>query len=157
VREREGRHRRGHASQPAHANQERREKQQVIVAAQDVTQAQREEIRRRPAAIGERPELDADVIRPCVDQPFEHGAAVGPGHGEQLAVPVREKPGNIAADDQARARRAPELERDRNTRLAVRRVRGTGYERHSVDRHGDRIACERLNRANRRLLRIAHG
>ena len=66
----ERRHRRDHAPQPAHAEQERHQEQQVIVAGEYVAKAQPEELPRRLTTSSDRRELDGDAAGLRIEQPL---------------------------------------------------------------------------------------
>ena len=70
------------------------------------------------------------------------------GVTQQFTVPAREPFRDVAANAQAHARRAIELERDGDTRLAALRACGTHRKWNTVNRHDDRVADKSLNRTN---------
>ena len=68
--------RRDHTSKPSHAEEQRGEKQQVIVAAENVFDAEPDKLECRPLRARWRGQIDRELVITCVEHPLAQHTAI---------------------------------------------------------------------------------
>ena len=157
VGERERRHGRDHAPQPAHAEQERHQEQQVIVATKNVADAQRQELPRR-LTTGQRSLRDRPGVPDCASS--SRSSTTLPSAARTVSssrCPLASRFGT----SERMLRRTPDARSNssvtaRPTRCAPCVAR-THRERNAVERHDDRVAGKASSAPTAGCARITRG